>query len=58
MNKKEFYELKPGDMVKNVGSDDDRVFVVTANYGGRVTAVASVDLTNPPEWELVKLHNH
>lgn len=32
---------------------DSRTFVVTGNYGGRVTAVATVDITNPPEWKVV-----
>lgn len=43
--------LQRGDIVQPHG--DSRTFVVTANYGGRVTAVASVDMTNPTEWELV-----
>jgi hypothetical protein len=28
------------------------VYVVTANYGTRLTAVRSVDITNPNEWEV------
>jgi predicted Zn-dependent protease len=27
--------------------------VVTANYGARVTAVRSADLTNPDEWDVI-----
>lgn len=30
---------------------------VTGNYGDRVTAAQTVDLTNPPEWELVSKAN-
>jgi hypothetical protein len=44
-------KLKPGDMVKHVNGS--RYFVVTANYGDRVTATATVDITNPIELELV-----
>lgn len=46
-----FRKLKRGDLVKH--KHDRRTFVVTSNYGGRVTAVSSVDMTNPSEWDLV-----
>lgn len=51
MDAKIFQKLKPGDIIKHF--DDNRAFVVTGNYGGRVTAVSSVDLTNPSEWEVI-----
>lgn len=41
-------QLPRGTIVKHV--NDDRTFVVVANYGSRVTAVANVDITRPPEW--------
>ena len=52
MDKESFYNLDRGDIIKHVGRD--RTFIVTANYGKRVTAVATVDMINPYEWELVK----
>lgn len=60
MNKEEFNKLRPGDMVygkvSNVG------YIVTANYGDRVTAVRTVDMTKPDEWTLIQkaaqLHMH
>jgi hypothetical protein len=42
--------LSVGDVVRHC-ADKDTTYVVTANYGGRVTAVRSVDITNPEEWE-------
>lgn len=52
MKEDEFEKLKTGDLVRHV--QGYRIYVVTANYGGRVTAVDSVDMTNPCEWEKVK----
>lgn len=42
-------ELQRGTIVKHRGSE--RVYVVTGNYGDRVTAVASVDITHLSEWQ-------
>lgn len=53
MTEAEFRDLEPGDAVRHAGSDG-KYFVVTAHYGHRVTAVATVDLTNPSEWVIVK----
>lgn len=45
--------LKVGDIIRH--KSGGKAFVVTGNYGHHVTAVASVDVTNPHEWErLVK----
>lgn len=45
-------KLRNGDLVKHrLGPE---VFVVTGNYGERVTAVRTVDITNPGEWEHIK----
>ena len=46
---KQLCELKRGTIVRHVGSE--RPFTVTGNYGSHVTAVATVDITNPTEWE-------
>lgn len=51
LDKSAFRNLKTGDIVKPIG--DHRCFVVTSNYGDHVTAVATVDMTNPSEWDLV-----
>ncbi len=52
MTKKEFESLQPGDIVR--GKSSFVSYIVTANYGNRVTAVHTADLTNPPEWDLVE----
>lgn len=44
--------LDMGMIVKNRGTH--AVYVVTGNYGGHVTAVKTVDITNPPEWLVLK----
>lgn len=41
-------ELPRGTIIRH--ALDERSFVVTANYGSRVTAVATVDVTNISEW--------
>jgi hypothetical protein len=51
----EMHQLQPGDIVRGNGSSQS--YVVTANYGSRVTAVRTVDLTNPNEWDLVALRD-
>lgn len=43
--------LKPGDIVRHVAGAES--YVVTANYGDRVTAVRSVDITHPNEWQVL-----
>lgn len=45
----DLYKLQRGTIIKHVL--DQRPFVVTANYGDRVTAVATVDVTNMSEWQ-------
>lgn len=47
----DFKNLKVGDLVR--GRSSKQVYVVTGNYGNRVTAVETVDLTNPIEWEKI-----
>lgn len=54
MSPEMFKKLEPGDLVRWAGeADDGHAYVVVANYGDRVTAVRIVDMTNPPEWDLV-----
>jgi len=55
MEDKTFRDLERGDLIKHkIKYDCERVFVVTGNYGGHITAAATVDMTNPPEWDLVR----
>jgi hypothetical protein len=51
MTQKQFNSLNRGDIVMPRG--DSNTYIVTANYGDRVTAVNSVDITNPNEWKLM-----
>lgn len=46
-------ELQPGDQVRHFGNPRN-FYSVTMNYGTRVTAVRSVDLTNPAEWMVLR----
>jgi len=52
MTREEFEDLKAGDIVKH-RSDKLNSYIVTSNFGNRVTAVKTVDLTNPQEWKVV-----
>jgi hypothetical protein len=51
MRQDQLKALRPGDIVQ--GKTSMEIFIVTANYGDRVTAVKTVDITNPIEWMLV-----
>jgi hypothetical protein len=53
MSKKDLEDLKVGDIVR--GKLSKISFLVTGNYGGRVTAVKTVDLTSPDNWEVQKM---
>lgn len=52
MTKDEFHGLTTGDIVRSVGGTN--AYVVYANYGNRVTAVRTVDVTDPDEWILAR----
>lgn len=52
MTQEQFNKLDVGDLVKNKLNGE--TFVVTANYGRRVTAVKTADMSNPTEWEIVR----
>jgi Rieske Fe-S protein len=52
MTEAELKALGPGDIVMAAGGE--QAVVITANYGDRVTAVRTFDLTNPSEWVVVR----
>lgn len=45
-------DLKPGDIVR--GKISHRTWMVIANYGDRVTAVATQDITNKDEFRILR----
>jgi len=51
MSKDEFNSLRPGEQVEHLSGSGP--YIVTANYGDRVTAVKTVDITNPCEWRII-----
>ncbi len=51
MRVEQFKVLKAGDLVRH--KHEAKPYIVHANYGDRVTAARTVDLTNPFEWEKV-----
>ena len=50
MTKEEMKGLSIGDIIR--GKLSGTPYIVTANYGDHVTAVKTVDVTNPSEWDL------
>lgn len=52
MDIKDFSSLGRGDIVRHKRNRSTS-YVVDANHGGSITAMATVDMTNPDEWELV-----
>jgi hypothetical protein len=46
--------LQPGDIVRHKSGGGG--YIVTANYGARITAVRTADISNPDEWDVVKAH--
>ena len=52
MTKEEFEALQPGDIVR--GKSSFMSFIVTETFKDRgVTAVRTIELTNPLEWDLI-----
>lgn len=51
MTREQMKSLHVGDIVRHISRDES--YVVTENYGDRVTAVRSMDITNAAEWVLV-----
>lgn len=48
--------LQRGDIIRS--KTGHRTFMVTSNYGNRVTAVATVDVTQASEWDLCLKADH
>lgn len=48
---KSITDLESGQIIR--GKLSGNVYIVTGNYGDRVTAVQTADVTNPDEWELL-----
>ena len=61
MTYKELKNLKPGDIIRSNSEGgisrarSGVAYIVTAQYGRRVTAVCTVDVTNADEWDKVNL---
>jgi hypothetical protein len=51
MTQHDLQQLQPGDIIRHVGHGE--AYMVTGNYGERITAVRTIDVTNPIEWVLV-----
>jgi hypothetical protein len=49
---KNIEDLQVGDIIRS--RSRELAYIVTGNYGGHVTAVRTVDVTNPIEWEVLK----
>jgi hypothetical protein len=56
MTPKDMKSLDRGDLVRSKW--EGRTYVVSANYGDRVTAVDTIDITNPSEWQLIRKANY
>ena len=57
MKDEDFKSLKVGDLIQHKAADS-RALVVTGNYGDHVTAVRTVDVTNPIEWDILWKAKH
>lgn len=51
----QFDRLLPGTLIHRKSESPNDFYVVTAHYGNRLTAVRAVDITNPAEWEIVRI---
>lgn len=51
MTKDQMRNLQPGDTIR--GKLSGNSYIVTANYGDRVTAVRTADVTNHEEWDVI-----
>ena len=56
MTRENFLSLSRGDIIKHKANP--KTYVVDANHGQYITAVTTVDVTNPSEWELILKANH
>lgn len=48
----EMRSLQAGDIVR--GKTYGQAYIVTGNYGDHVTAVRSIEISNPIEWDIVR----
>jgi hypothetical protein len=44
-------QLQVGDIIRNIGSGT--AYTIISVTGGKILAVREIEITNPPEWELV-----
>ncbi len=51
MTKEEFKNLSRGDIIRH--KDKTQSALVDVTFGDRVTAVQTIDVTNPEEWDIV-----
>jgi hypothetical protein len=49
MNKKEMTALQPGTIIQHK-TKNEWCFIVSQNFGDRITAVRSIEITDPTEW--------
>jgi hypothetical protein len=52
MNKNEFQKLQPGQIIQHK-KDHKWAFVVHQNFGERLTAVRTIEVRDPENWEIV-----
>ncbi len=45
-------DIRAGDLIRHKSGHIRPIYMVTVNYGSRVTIVATDDLTNSVEWEV------
>lgn len=57
MTSEEMKQLNVGDLIRHAGVSPHGL-VVTGNYGNHITAVRTVDISNPIEWILVAKASH
>ena len=58
MDKRDFEALGRGDLIRHKATGLAETYIVSVRYGDRVTALASVDIINPIEWDLVLKANY
>lgn len=56
MTEKEFNDLTIGDIVRHKTGADG--YVITSSNGRNITAVRTIDIANPIEWDLILKSNH
>jgi hypothetical protein len=46
-------DVRPGMLIRSKSPLCPDALIVTGNYGARLTAIRTQDVTNPDEWEIV-----